>query len=97
MEPTVLLIITASVCLIAGTLAGKFVFSKDTKKQVADAEAQVQNIIKEAELKAENIKKEKQLEAKEKFVQLKSEHDKEALERNRKINESENRIKQKET
>ena len=96
MEPTVLLIITASVCLIAGTLAGKFVFSKDTKKQVADAEAQVQNIIKEAELKAENIKKEKQLEAKEKFVQLKSEHDKEALERNRKINESENRIKQKE-
>ena len=59
MEPTVLLIITASVCLIAGTLAGKFVFSKDTKKQVADAEAQVQNIIKEAELKAENIKKEK--------------------------------------
>ena len=61
MEPTVLLIITASVCLIAGTLAGKFVFSKDTKKQVADAEAQVQNIIKEAELKAENIKKEKEL------------------------------------
>ena len=57
----------------------------------------MQNIIKEAELKAENIKKEKQLEAKEKFVQLKSEHDKEALERNRKINESENRIKQKET
>jgi ribonuclease Y len=97
MEPTVLLIITATVCLIAGSLAGKFIFSKDTKKQVADAEAQVQNIIKEAELKAENIKKEKQLEAKEKFVQLKSEHDKEVLERNRKINESENRIKQKET
>jgi ribonuclease Y len=97
MEPTVLLIITATVCLIAGTLAGKFIFSKDTKKQVADAESQVQNIIKEAELKAENIKKEKQLEAKEKFVQLKSEHDKEVLERNRKINESENRIKQKET
>jgi ribonuclease Y len=97
MEPTVLLIITAAVCLIAGTLAGKFIFSKDTKKQVADAESQVQNIIKEAELKAENIKKEKQLEAKEKFVQLKSDHDKEVLERNRKINESENRIKQKET
>jgi ribonuclease Y len=97
MEPTVLLIITAAVCLIAGTLAGKFIFTKDTKKQVADAEAQVQNIIKEAELKAENIKKEKQLEAKEKFVQLKSEHDKDVLERNRKINEAENRIKQKET
>ena len=36
------------------------------------------------------------LEAKENFVQLKAEHDKEILEKNRKINDAENRTKQKE-
>ena len=47
-------------------------------------------------MQAETIKKEKILEAKEKFVQLKSDHDKEVLERNRKISDIENRLKQKE-
>ncbi len=96
MEPTVLYIIIGAVCLVAGVAAGKFVFAKDTKKQVADAETQAQTILREAELRAETIKKEKQLEAKEKFVQLKAEHEKEVGERNRKISEAENRIKQKE-
>jgi ribonuclease Y len=36
------------------------------------------------------------LEAKEKFVQIKAEHDKEGLDRNRKMSEGENRIRQKE-
>src|SRR5439155_5290107 len=61
-----------------------------------EAELHAQNLIKEAELRAETLRKEKELAAKEKFVQLKAEHDKEVLERNRKIGESENRIKQKE-
>lgn len=96
MEPTVLYIIIGVVALVAGLIAGKVLFAKNTKKQLEEAEAQAQSLIKEAELRAETIKKEKQLEAKEKFVQLKAEHDKEVLDRNRKINESENRIKQKE-
>jgi ribonuclease Y len=96
MEPTVLYIIIGAACLIVGVVAGKFVFAKDTKKQIADAESQSQTILREAELRAETIKKEKQLEAKEKFVQLKAEHDKEVTDRNRKISEAENRIKQKE-
>jgi ribonuclease Y len=96
MDPIVLSIIIGVICLIIGVVAGKLLFAKDTKKQLEDAETQTQTIIREAELRAETIKKEKQLEAKEKFVQLKSEHDKEVLERNKKINEAENRIKQKE-
>ncbi|MBA4195973.1 MAG: ribonuclease Y [Chitinophaga sp.] len=96
MEPTVLSIIIGAVSLIAGVIAGKLIFAKNTKKQVEEAELQSQTILKEAELRAETIKKEKLLEAKEKFVQLKADHDKEVLERNRKINEAENRIKQKE-
>jgi len=56
-----------------------------------------QNILKEAEEKAEVIKKEKMLQAKERFLQLKSEHETIILERNSNIQKSENRIKQKET
>lgn len=90
-------IVIGIVALAAGIIAGKFLFAKNTKKQVEEANFQAQSILKEAEIRAETIKKEKQLEAKEKFVQLKAEHDKEVLERNKKINEAENRTKQKET
>ena len=82
--------------IVAGIIAGKFIFAKDTRKQIEDAEQQAQRIISDAQTQAETIKKEKILEAKEKFVQLKSEHDKEVFERNRKVSDIENRIKQKE-
>lgn len=96
MEPTILSIIIGAIALIAGIVLGKFIFAKNTRKQVEEAEQQAQNIIKEAEMRAETLKKEKQLEAKERFVQLKAEHDREVMQRNQKINEAENRAKQKE-
>ncbi len=96
MDPLILLIISATVALVIGVVAGRFIFAKNTKKQLEDAENQAQNILKDAESRAETVKKEKQLEAKERFVQLKSDHDRELLEKNRKIGETENRIKQKE-
>jgi ribonuclease Y len=89
-------IVIGIVALAAGIIAGKFLFAKNTKKQVEEANSQAQSILKEAEIRAETIKKEKQLEAKEKFVQLKADHDKDVLERNKKISEAENRTKQKE-
>jgi len=92
----IIVIITGAVCLIVGILTGKIAFAKNTKKQIEEAELQAQTIIREAELKSENVKKEKELEAKEKFVQLKSQHDKEVLERNKKLNDAENRVRQKE-
>jgi ribonuclease Y len=95
MDQTVVSIIIGVSTLIVGLIAGKFLFAKNTKKQIEDAEQQAQTILKEAELRAETIKKEKQLEAKEKFVQLKSEYDREVMERNRKLGELENRAKQK--
>ncbi|MFY7900144.1 MAG: Rnase Y domain-containing protein, partial [Chitinophagaceae bacterium] len=89
-------IIIGVIALIAGIVAGRFIFAKNTKQQLEEADNKAQNIIKEAELRAETLKKEKLLEAKEKFVQLKSEYDKDVLERNKKIAESEARTKQKE-
>jgi len=94
MDQTILLLIIGAASGIGGLLIGRFAFAKNTKKQVEDAENQAASILKEAELRAETIKKEKQLEAKERFVQLKADHDRELLEKNKKIGEAENRIKQ---
>jgi ribonucrease Y len=96
MEPVILYVIIGVFSLIAGVITGKIIFAKNTRKQLEEADAQAKSIIKEAELRAETIRKEKELEAKEKFVQLKSDYDREVTERNRKINESENRARQKE-
>src|SRR5436190_19962083 len=96
MDPNILSIIIGAAALIIGLVAGKLIFSKNTRKKVEEAELQSQTILKEAELRAETIRKEKELEAKEKFVQMKSVHEREVTERNRKINDSENRIRQKE-
>jgi ribonucrease Y len=96
MDPNILSVIIGTAALIVGLIVGKFIFAKNTRKQVEDAEFQSQTILKEAELRAETIRKEKELDAKEKFVQLKAAHDRELLEKNKKINDSENRAKQKE-
>jgi ribonucrease Y len=96
MDLNIIIVIVAVVAIVIGIIAGKFIFAKDTRKRVEEAEAQAQSLIKEAQLRAETTKKEKELEAKERFVQLKAEHDREVLERNRKVGEGENRIKQKE-
>ncbi|HUS00774.1 MAG TPA: ribonuclease Y, partial [Chitinophagaceae bacterium] len=71
-------------------------FAKNTKKQLEEADQQAQRIISDAQIQAETLKKEKILEAKERFVQLKADHDKEVFQRNQKLSESENRLKQKE-
>lgn len=96
MEPNTLTYIIGVVALLAGIVAGKFIFSKNTQRKVEEAEQQAQKIINDAQASAENLKKEKVLEAKERFVQMKAEHDKEVLERNRKLSDNENRTRQKE-
>jgi ribonucrease Y len=92
----ILPIIVGLVALVAGILAGKLIFAKNTERQVEEARQQAKKVLGDAQTTAENLKKEKLLEAKEKFVQLKAEHDKEVLEKNRRVNEGEARIKQKE-
>src|SRR3954454_17675736 len=96
MDSNLLYIIIGAVALVVGIIAGKFIFAKNTQKQLADAESQANSIIKEAELRAETIRKEKELEAKEKFVQLKGAYDREVNDRTRKMTDTENRIRQKE-
>ena len=96
MDPNILYIIIGAAALIAGIIVGKLIFAKNTNRKLEEAEQQSQTILREAELRAENIRKEKELDAKERFVQMKSAHDKEVFEKNKKINDSENRARQKE-
>ncbi len=96
MDSALIYTIISVAALGLGILTGKMIFSKNTRKQIEDANQQSRKILGEAQLSADNLKKEKILEAKERFVQLKSEHDKEAMDRNRKLSDSELRIKQKE-
>jgi ribonucrease Y len=96
MDPNILSILIGAGALLAGVIAGRFIFAKNTRKQIEEAREQSNKIISDAKNAAETLKKEKIVEAKERFVQLKAEYDKEVLERNRKLGESENRVKQKE-
>ncbi len=96
MDTNTLIVISSLVALALGILAGKFIFSRDNSRRVREAEEQSAKIIADAKVQAENLRKEKILEAKEKFVQMKAEHDREMLDKNRKFAELENRVKQKE-
>ncbi len=83
-------LIIGVVSLVAGTLTSVFLYQTFLKRKRI-------NIIRDAETEAEVIKKDKILQAKEKFLQLKSEHEKVINEKNQKILVAENRIKQRET
>jgi ribonuclease Y len=96
MDVTLITTIAAVAALIIGIVLGKVIFAKNTQHKIEEAEQQAQKIIADAQVTAENLKKDKLLEAKEKYLQMKSEHEKEALQRNQKLADSENRIKQKE-
>jgi len=82
-------IIIGVVSFIAGLLITYFAYQQYLKQKST-------NIIREAEAEAEVIKKDKILQAKEKFLQLKSEHEKVINERNQKIVGVENKLKQRE-
>ena len=94
MTDTIIVAIVAVVAILIGIFLGKAIFSKNTKKQVEDAEEQAKKLVEDAKVHAETLKDKKLLEAKEHFLQLKSQHEKEALQRTQKLSEAENRVKQ---
>ena len=85
-----LVIILAVVGLLLGCGIGYFITIFVLKSRVAEK-------IKEAEEQGENLKKSKLLEAKEKFLNMKAEFEKEVQARNSKIQQIENRAQQSES
>ena len=96
MEPNTLTYIIGGIALLVGIIAGKFIFAKNTQRKIEEAEQQAQKITNDAQTNSENLKNQKLLEAKEKILQMRTEHDKEVFERNRKLSDNENRTRQKE-
>lgn len=93
-------IIASIICLILGALAG-LLYGKSTVNSKAnsileDAKKNAENILEKSNLQAEAIRKEKHIAAKEKFLELKSQHDANIQNREKKMQDAENRIKDKE-
>jgi len=93
-------IIIGVVALLIGAVGGLF-FGKSSinskaKYMIEDAKKSAENIIEKANVQAEAVKKEKQLQAKEKFLELKSQHDADIQSREKKMQEAEKRTKDKE-
>ncbi len=82
--------------LVLGGLLVRFIQQIKGNSVIASAEEKAKSIIQNAKHKGERIKKEKIFQAKERFIELKGEHEKVILEREKKIIESENRTKEKE-
>ena len=94
-------IVIAIIALIVGLGIGygiaKVLERKNASKVIQRAKKSAAAILKEAKQEAEGIKKDKILQAKEKFIELKSEHEKVILGRDKKIADAEKRIRDKES
>lgn len=82
--------------LIIGVVVGRYLLRQVFKKQELASTKKAKQILKDAENEAEHLKKQRLLEAKEKFLQMKAEHEKEVNQRNNTLNQRENSLKQKE-
>lgn len=96
MDSAMISALVAVAALIIGIFLGKIIFAKNTEHKIKDAEQQAQKITEDAKVHAETLKEKKLLEAKEKFLQMKSENEKEIHLRNQKVADAENKIRQKE-
>jgi ribonuclease Y len=92
MESSLLWIVVSSITALLGILIGFFIGNSRIN---SSAKKEIEVRLKEAEVKAEAIKQEKIQQAKEKFLALKAEHEKQVQERNQQVILVENKVKQK--
>jgi len=94
-------IITIIISGITGIALGfgiaKFIEKSNISNLIKSAKKEAASILKDANLEAENIKKDKILQAKEKFIELKAEHEQVILARDKKVAEVEKRVRDKES
>jgi len=83
--------------LIIGFVIAKLLEKSKGSMLINDAKKQSATLLKEAKIDAEALKKDKVLQAKEKFIELKAEHEKVILSRDKKVSDAEKRIREKES
>ncbi len=97
MDSTLIIIISGIVGIAGGFILAKVMEKSSVSSLVQNAKKEAASILKDANLEGENIKKDKILQAKERFIELKSEHEEVILGRERKVAEVEKRIRDKES
>jgi ribonuclease Y len=97
MEGLILPILLGVVGLVIGFIIAKALEKNKASLILKNAKKESEAILKEAKIDAEAIKKDKILQAKEKFIELKTEHEKVILSRDKKVAEAEKRIRDKES
>ena len=97
MDNIVITIITAVAALAVGFIIAKMLEKNNAATAIASAKKEAVSIIKNAEKDGESLKKDKMLQAKERFIELKSEHEKVINSRERKMVEAEKRTRDKES
>ncbi len=89
--------IIGAIMSILGFGAAKVMEKGKASKTIASARKEALDIIKNAKVEAENIKKDKIFQAKEKFLELKAEHEQHIVQKDKKIAEAEKRTRDKES
>ena len=97
MDNTVIIIIAAVIGLVIGFAIAKVLEKGKAAKVLGSAEKKAANIIQDAKKEGEGIKKDKIFQAKEKFLELKAEHEKVIINKDKKIAEAEKRTRDKES
>ncbi|MFY7730131.1 MAG: Rnase Y domain-containing protein, partial [Flavobacterium sp.] len=91
------IIIGAAAGLLGGLALGRIREKKSATGILAEAKKEAAILIKEATNEGETLKKDKLLQAKEKFLELKAEHEQVILAKDKKIAEAEKRTRDKES
>ena len=81
---------------ITGVGLGVFIQRRKNTKELDDAKSEAKDIVNQAKREGDRIKSEKMLQAKERFIELKSEHEKVIFQREKKISELESLLRVKE-
>lgn len=97
MDIVTTIIITAIIGLAVGFAIAKFMEKGKATKTTANAKNEADSIVKNAQTEGESIKKDKIFQAKEKFLELKAEHEKVIVSKDKKINDSLKRTRDKES
>lgn len=96
MEVNTSIIILTTIAIVIGIGLGIFIQRRKNTKQLDDANAEAKEILNQSRREGDRIKSEKMLQAKERFIELKSEHEKVIFQREKKISDVENRLRDKE-
>ena len=97
MDVNTIVIVTALGGLLIGFIIAKFLEKGKASKTISNAKKEAAAILKNAKGEGENIKKDKIFQAKEKFLELKAEHEKVIISKDKKIAEAEKRTRDKES